>query len=102
MQVRVVDFFAGCGGASLGFSQAQSDDITYRIMGGVEIDRHAAATYERALGVPLYLGDIRELLNLPDLRKASESWVGEGPLLLIGCAPCQGFSSHRKKDPRQD
>lgn len=24
------------------------------------------------------------------------------PLVLIGCAPCQGFSSHRKKDPRKD
>jgi DNA (cytosine-5)-methyltransferase 1 len=102
VQVRVVDFFAGCGGASLGFALARAQGIDYRVMGGVELDRHAAATYERALGVPLHVGDIRELRKPASLRLASARWEGEGPLLLIGCAPCQGFSSHRKKDPRED
>ena len=102
MQVRVVDFFAGCGGASLGFALAQSQSVTYRVMGGVELDRHAAATYRRALGVPLHVGDIRDLREPSKLQQVSAQWAGEGPLLLIGCAPCQGFSSHRKKDPRED
>jgi DNA (cytosine-5)-methyltransferase 1 len=102
MQVRVVDFFAGCGGASLGFALAQSQSVTYRMMGGVERDRHAAATYRRALGVSLHVGDIQDLREPSKLQQVSAQWAGEGPLLLIGCAPCQGFSSHRKKDPRED
>ncbi len=102
MHVRVVDFFAGCGGASLGFALAQSQSVTYRVMGGVELDRHAAATYQRALGAPLHVGDIRDLHEPGKLKEVSSQWDGDGPLLLIGCAPCQGFSSHRKKDPRED
>jgi DNA (cytosine-5)-methyltransferase 1 len=98
----VVDFFAGCGGASLGFARAHDERVRYRVMGGVELDRHAVATYTRALGVSPYLGDIRDLLEPSNLKRASEEWAGEGPLLLIGCAPCQGFSSHRKKDSRED
>ncbi len=102
MQVRVVDFFAGCGGMSLGFAAANHPDVTYRVVGGVEIDPYAASTYERALGVPVHVGDVRELLDPVALQRASEAWQGDGPLLLIACAPCQGFSSHRKKDVRTD
>jgi DNA (cytosine-5)-methyltransferase 1 len=102
VQVRVVELFAGCGGTSLGFDLANTDQIDYRVMGAVELDPHAAATYERALGAPVHLGDVRELLKPDVLKAVSEPWHGDGPLVLIGCAPCQGFSSHRKKDKRQD
>jgi DNA (cytosine-5)-methyltransferase 1 len=71
-------------------------------MGAVELDPHAAATYERALGAPVHVGDVRELLNPKMLARVREPWQDSGPLLLIGCAPCQGFSSHRKKDRRED
>jgi DNA (cytosine-5)-methyltransferase 1 len=98
----VVEFFAGCGGTSLGFASANSSKLDYRIMGAVELDPHAAATYERALNVPVHVGDVRELQQAEILSQVSQPWQGPGPLLLIGCAPCQGFSSHRKKDRRQD
>lgn len=102
MQVRVVEFFAGCGGTSLGFAAAASNVVSYSVVGAVELDPYAAATYERALGAPVHVGDVRALQQPAMLRRVSEPWQGEGPLVLIGCAPCQGFSSHRKKDKRDD
>ena len=102
MQVRVVEFFAGCGGTSLGFASAATDSVSYQVMGAVELDPYAAATYERALDAPVHVGDVRELLEPAVLGRVSARWRGVGPLLLIGCAPCQGFSSHRKKDKRED
>lgn len=97
-----MEFFAGCGGTSLGFSRIDSRLGEFRIVGGVELDRHAAATFEQALGVPVHCGDIRELLEPSIFEQVSRPWLGEDPLVVIGCAPCQGFSSHRKKDPRAD
>jgi DNA (cytosine-5)-methyltransferase 1 len=102
MQIRVVDFFAGCGGMSLGFALAKNEAIEYKVMGGVELDPYAAATFERAMGVPIDVIDVRTLLDPETLDATSKKWDGDGPLLLIGCAPCQGFSSHRKKDDRED
>ncbi|NPC41057.1 DNA cytosine methyltransferase [Nocardioides sp. zg-1230] len=102
MKARVVEFFAGCGGTSLGFAMANKEGVEFEVVGGVELDRHAAATFERNLGVPLHLGDVRDLADPDTLARVSKSWAGDGPLVLIGCAPCQGFSSHRKKDSRAD
>ena len=102
MKARVVEFFAGCGGTSLGFAMADKRIVDYQVVGGVELDPHAAATFERALGVPLHVGDLRALLDPEVLREVSRPWAGPGPLVLVGCAPCQGFSSHRKKDERVD
>jgi DNA (cytosine-5)-methyltransferase 1 len=102
VQVRVVELFAGCGGTSLGFAVAKPGPVRYRVMGAVELDPHAAATYEKALGRPVYVGDVRDLLDPETLASVSQPWQGDGPLVLIGCAPCQGFSSHRKKDRRAD
>jgi len=102
VKARVVEFFAGCGGTSLGFAQADKNLIEFEVVGGVELDPYAAATFERNLGVPLHVGDVRELLEPERLRQVAQSWAGPGPLVVVGCAPCQGFSSHRKKDPRPD
>ena len=101
LQVRVVDFFAGCGGMSRGFASASTEAVSFEVVGGVELDKHAAATFEASLGVPIHVGDIRDLRGSA-LDEVSAAWEGDGPLVLIGCAPCQGFSSHRKKDRRSD
>lgn len=101
--VQVIDLFSGCGGMSHGFLHARSGDVQYRVLGGLDIDRHAAATYRRMIGRPCLELDVRELKGNV-LADALAIWGYDEnlPLVLIGCAPCQGFSSHRKKDVRKD
>lgn len=102
-RVQVVDLFAGCGGMSFGFHKAKTSRLRFDVRGALDIDPHACATYRRMLGVEPILGDVRELTKPKGLKRAVSQWgVDDDPLLLIGCAPCQGFSSHRKKDPRAD
>lgn len=50
------------------------------------------------------MDDIRRLTDRDVLQDALVKWGYDPtkPLILIGCAPCQGFSSHRKKDRRED
>jgi DNA (cytosine-5)-methyltransferase 1 len=70
------------------------------MLGGCDINRVSATTYSHNFGTPLANEDIRELAFV-DGRL--EEWLREiefdsnKPTVLIGCAPCQGFSSHRKK-----
>lgn len=102
--VQVIDLFCGCGGMSYGFATASTRTVHYKICGGVDIDRHACATYEKMLGVAPLRADVTGLLRTAMYEEALARWGVDSkrPLLLIGCAPCQGFSSHRKKDPRTD
>ena len=102
--VEVIDFFSGCGGMSHGFAMAQSRNVEFRIRAAVDMDRHANATYERAFGITPLHADIRKVAQPAVLNRLKQQWKlnGQSPLVLIGCAPCQGFSSHRKKDPRSD
>lgn len=103
-EVQVIDFFSGCGGMSYGFHTAASRNVSYHVLGGLDIDQHANATYERMLKKPALMNDIRNLTDRDALQEALDKWGYDPkkPLILIGCAPCQGFSSHRKKDPRED
>lgn len=89
---------------SSGFARAKSKHISYKILGGLDVDRHANATYERMIKRPAIERDILSLTAPRVLRECLDSWGYDPnlPLLLIGCAPCQGFSSHRKKDKRID
>lgn len=93
-----VDFFCGCGGMSYGFHKMAELTGRFRWAGAVDIDKHAIDSYERNYGhrpANVNLGDANadEIREVLDLQEGNE-------LILIGCAPCQGFSSHRKKDHR--
>lgn len=103
--VDVIDLFSGCGGMSAGFRALSTLVPFYNIIGALDIDQHANKTYERNLGLtPLQL-DINELLvedSLAYEHLFRDTRHKNRPLVLIGCAPCQGFSSHRKKDKRFD
>ena len=92
---QVLDFFAGCGGMSAGFAAAG-----FRVLGGVDINADAVATYARNLSGRGLVRDVRHLDADPASLDHLLNEVGYDPavpLVLIGCAPCQGFSSHRKK-----
>lgn len=106
-RVDVIDMFSGCGGMSAGFLSVNGEAPAFRIAGAIDIDKVANATYERNLGVAPQLCDVGKLARS---SKLLSSIVGPmrsdptRPLVMIGCAPCQGFSSHRNDsgaaDPR--
>jgi DNA (cytosine-5)-methyltransferase 1 len=108
-QYQVVDFFSGCGGMSLGFSALGLATETVEVVGGCDIDPAAARSFEENIGAPCVVADISEIsMSKVQIRKLLENYPRYNPnrqTILIGCAPCQGFSSHRKKswnepDPR--
>lgn len=83
---RVVDLFAGAGLFSLAFKQ-----VGFRVIRAVELDRFAAATYEKNLGSHIETADVSKVTPR-----------GECDVLVAG-PPCQGFStlgSRREDDPR--
>ena len=101
---QVIDIFSGCGGVSFGFTAAETCNLRYEVLGGLDTDAYANATYERMIGAKAINIDVRALSDSKVLHKCTSTWglLKSKPLILVGCAPCQGFSSHRKKDDRQD
>lgn len=102
-EIDVLDLFCGCGGLSAGFASASSG-TSFRILGGVDNDAHACATYEKQIGAPAIQLDVRRLARSDRFSEALTRFGkrGAGPLVVIGGPPCQGFSAHRKKDARSD
>ena len=101
----VVDLFCGCGGMSWGFVNTRQSHIAFKVLAGIDIDKNALATYENNLDAPAINYDIRNIAENPELLRQLITKFDETkcrPLVFIGCAPCQGFSAHRKKDKRDD
>lgn len=95
----VVDLFCGCGGLSKGFELAG-----YHVLAGLEIDKHALATWtHNHVGAPVF-GDI----NNKDIKDrliaiVRNSLGGRNLDVLAGGPPCQGFSTagwRETTDPR--
>jgi len=91
-----IDLFSGCGGLTCGLRRAG-----FHVATAVEIDPHAAKTYRH--------NNRKTKLLQADIRKVEAhellAGVPSGEVdLLVGCAPCQGFSSltrkYRRDDPR--
>lgn len=103
--IDVIDMFSGCGGMSAGFLALNGLITSYRLLAALDIDETANATYAKNLGTQPHNIDVSELARdgsgqrriLPDCGKGRTR-----PLVLIGCAPCQGFSSHRNEAGRHD
>ena len=100
--VQVIDMFSGCGGMSLGFAATGSYSGEFRLLGAVDINAQSLQTYERNFGVPGLLYDVRDLASsgvlLEEMLGRMDSYDPHAPVVLIGCAPCQGFSAYRKKN----
>jgi DNA (cytosine-5)-methyltransferase 1 len=88
-KLTAIDLFAGCGGLSEGLRIAG-----FKVLGAVELDQKAAATY--SLNHPatkMWVDDIRSVNTRSVSRKLR---LRKGDLdLLAGCPPCQGFSTMR-------
>jgi len=88
----VVDVFCGVGGASLGFKLAG-----FRVLGAVDIDPVACKTYACNLALEPLCGDLRQLSYREILEHFDLS--REDVTVLVGCPPCQTFSSLRRTRP---
>ena len=106
--IGVVDFFCGAGGVSIGL-KAISGPAKFEIIEGIDNDQHCARTFETMVGAPCDRADILEIANSEAALAAKmASWQLErfDKILLVGCAPCQGFAAHRKSfmedDPRRN
>jgi len=92
-QPTLIDLFSGCGGASWGFKEAG-----FKIVAAVDIDHSACKTYAANVGVQPIEGDLRHISGKQILEKAGLKRGGVD--VVVGCPPCQGFSSLRRTRKR--
>jgi DNA (cytosine-5)-methyltransferase 1 len=84
-----IDLFSGCGGVTEGLRKAG-----FRVIAAVEIDPIAAKTYHaNHPNVKVLESDVRDIKGRKWMRDLG---IKIGDLdLLVGCPPCQGFSTLR-------
>lgn len=103
---QVLDFFCGCGGMSLGFSALSRVVPLTEIVGGCDINGDALATFQQNFAAPGIKMDVRDLVDddraLSDFLAMMPRYDEKRPTIVIGCAPCQGFTSHRKRHWHKD
>lgn len=94
MIYNAIDLFSGCGGLTVGLKKAGFD-----VLAGVELNPVAAAAYALNHGKDhLLQADIRTI-NADSLAEYTQ---GRPVHLLAGCPPCQGFSSIRRLNRKQE
>ena len=93
---EVLDFFCCAGGMSLGFAALKD---YFKIIGGIDINSISLIAYQKNYHVPILQADIATLGEDIGIIENTFGLASDHkkPLVIIGCAPCQGFSAHRKK-----
>lgn len=93
MPYNAIDLFAGCGGMTQGLK-----DAGFSVLAAVEIDRNAAKAYRlNHEDTHLFENDICLLSAI----HINEVLNGRPLHLLVGCPPCQGFSSIRRRNKKE-
>ena len=94
---KVIDLFCGAGGLSAGLQNAG-----FTIKTGVDVDKQALHTYrtnfQRAVTLQKDIADVTG----DELRKLAHIADDDHEFLLVGCPPCQGFSSLGKRNPEDE
>lgn len=88
MKTQAFDIFCGIGGLSYGLQQADID-----VVAGLDSDDKCSTAFERNIGAKFILADIAEY----DFAEMVNYFVKDSVKVLVGCPPCQPFSSHTFK-----
>lgn len=93
VNASVVDLFCGAGGLSHGFYQEG-----FRIAAGIDFDETCRYAFEKNNHAPFVRKDVA-LLTATEVEKL---FLPGKPRVLVGCAPCQPFSTYNQKndDPK--
>lgn len=90
--MNAVDFFCGGGGMTKGLINAG-----IQVVFGLDFNPACQVTYENNNHVPYLNRDISQTTG-PQLLEEYPILADNDNLLLVGCAPCQPFSSQRHAD----
>lgn len=88
-ELKVVDAFCGAGGIALGF-EAAGFETAYAF----DTEEDCVATFRKNVSPVAERADVTD----PNIIGKVNEAVGEGPLVLVGGPPCQGFSQQRRGD----
>ena len=88
MKTQAIDLYCGIGGLSYGLKQADID-----VVAGLDNDESCSVAYVRNSGAKFILADIAQY----DFDEMVGYFLQECVKVLVGCAPCQPFSSHTFK-----
>lgn len=94
-KIEAIDLFCGIGGLTYGLKKAGID-----VLAGLDNDDSCSFSYEKNNNSKFILADISNY-NFREMEKI----YSEGSIkVLVGCAPCQPFSSHtfKKKNKQKD
>ncbi len=87
-KIEVIDLFSGVGGLTYGLRKSGLS-----VLAGVDNDESCAYAYERNNAAKFISADISKF----DFNKLNKIYSKESVKVLVGCAPCQPFSSHAFK-----
>lgn len=86
MKIRAVDLFCGVGGLTHGMEQAGIE-----VVAGIDIEESCRVPYEANNKAKFILKDIKELTS----KEVNALYPKDTDIkILVGCAPCQPFSSY--------
>ncbi|MFN3727572.1 MAG: DNA cytosine methyltransferase [Allosphingosinicella sp.] len=85
----VVDLFCGAGGLSYGFKTEG-----FKLAAGIDIDEACRFPYEANNAAPFLRKDVGKLTA----KEIDNLFLPGGKRVLVGCAPCQPFSTYNQKN----
>lgn len=87
-KIEAIDLFCGIGGLTYGLRQANID-----VLAGLDNDESCAYSYEKNNDSKFIAADIAKY----DFQEMKDMYSKDSVRVLVGCAPCQPFSSHSFK-----
>ena len=87
--ISAIDLFCGAGGMTHGLTKAKIP-----VNAGIDIDDTCRYAYERNNQAQFIQQDIRNVTS----QFLKRLYPDDGIKVLVGCAPCQPFSSHTQKN----
>ncbi len=91
--IKVVDLFCGIGGLSHGFVNEK-----FNVVAGIDIDVSCKFAFEKNNHAKFITKSIDEI----DGKELNKLYGGAKIKILVGCAPCQNFSSYMFKDKNKE